>query len=204
MATRPFLRRGPSGPLAENSNSIIQVGFDQVVDEEVDLVPTDSGLEVPRSVEDPIRVILPDVTPGNYVLVTWTCTFLSDDMAEAETFEIIPIVTTDGTTTFPGTFQTVLNAASGLSTNNTDGTICGQGMFLIPDGVTQIVGELMYIFDAGGDPLPSVELSGIGAGGVPSRGCRLEMMEIAATAVAPPAYAEPTPSGFSTLEPVVP
>lgn len=74
MAKRPFLRRGPSGPLADSA--IVQVGYDEIV-EEVTL-PDVGGAFVPRNAAgDPLRVVLPDVQPGNYIEVDWRMWFRS-------------------------------------------------------------------------------------------------------------------------------
>ena len=64
---RPYLRRGPSGPLAD-PDTIVQVGYDQAIENMI--VPPSGGAEFPRDIAgNPLSVTLPDVKPENFLEV---------------------------------------------------------------------------------------------------------------------------------------
>jgi hypothetical protein len=69
MATRPFLRRGPSGPLAV-AGAIVQIGYD-VIREEMAVAPgVDELAFLPRNAAlDPLEVIFPNFSLGDILEV---------------------------------------------------------------------------------------------------------------------------------------
>jgi hypothetical protein len=72
---RPFLRRGPSGPLQGDVQAgIIQAGYDQ--SEKTQVLFEQSGF-IPRLGPpdlDPLQVVLEGITPGNFLEFDWSFT----------------------------------------------------------------------------------------------------------------------------------
>lgn len=149
-ATRPFLRRGPSGPLA--ASSIIQMGYDEVV-EEVGL-PASFGAFVPRNeAGDPLRVVLPNVTPGNFLEIDFRMQFTSEDIyyyAELE-IDFVAIVSFDGSDPVIGPPSFLLfNSSAGVVADplddpgsrrrNCNSIAVGE----IPEGATVATVEILY------------------------------------------------------------
>jgi len=178
------------------------VGFDQVLDKiELPATLLDVVPRRPAPSTDPVRVILPGVTPGNYLRIQQT--FTADYAAqEAEDGGLItfPVVTFDGSTAFPGAFNLVLNGIAGIqSVLGQTLSAAAHSLVLIPDGATDAVIELAFssfgvgVFDISGVDPDSVLFA--------PYGLRLEAWEVSSSIVAASAY--PNDSGFSVLSPVV-
>lgn len=162
---RPYLRRGPSGPLAD-PDTIVQVGYDQAV-ESMLVPPGGGGAFFPRNVAgDPLAVELPDVEPGNFleVDIRFNLQAAIDD-AYPTTFgwSFVAVVTFDGATPVIGNANTFFIIDSwGLSefANPDVDTADAQSMSSlaaveIPDGATTAIVQVLYISD--GDVLVAPE-----------------------------------------------
>lgn len=133
----------------------MQVGYDQATDTMI--VPPSVGAFFPRNVAgDPIKVILPGVTPGNFLEVDWRLNLNAAlDVSYPTTFDFqaIAMVTFDGTDpTVPSanTFFIVDSWGSSLFVDPDGATadnqsISGLAAVLIPDGATDATVELLYI-----------------------------------------------------------
>jgi len=152
---RPFLRRGPSGPLAESQGGIVQIGYDQPTDALV--VPPALGAFFPRNFAgDPLRVILPQVTPGNTLEVDWRANLEAGiDVAYSTDFlwEAIAVVSFNGVApVVPSalSFFVVNSWGSSQFVNPTAQipdvqSITGLAAIPIPDGATDAIIQLLYI-----------------------------------------------------------
>jgi len=196
------LRISPSGPFVPGGGSgIIQMGFDQVL-EKIELPATlfDVVPRVAAPGTDPLRVILPGVTPGNYLRIQQTRTADYNAQEAEDGFLVtVPVVSFDGSTVFPGTFSFIANAYAGTQ------AILGQTMSAaahtfvqIPDGATDAVIELGFsalgvgIWDISGTDPDSLLFA--------PYGCRLEAWEVSSSVIAAPAY--PLAPGFGVLVPI--
>lgn len=158
---RPFLRRGPSGPLADRDIGDIQDGYDQVV--EALFVPDTVDLAFfPRNADgDPLKVTLPDVRPGNFLEVDIRLNLagaIGDGSYPTDfTFTALAVVTFDGTDPAVPSTSTffVLDSWTGSHFRDTTGegiTPDKQSMSSlcaveIPDGATEAIVEVMYLSD---------------------------------------------------------
>ena len=153
MATaRPFLRRGPSGPLADGG--IRQVGYDEIV-EALEL-PEDEAFVPRNQAGDPLRVVLPDVIPGNTIEVDWRMNFSSNPYYYMDPFAVTfaALITFDGSDPAidPPTPQTLLLFNSGGSIRfpsagqpDIFGANCdGLASAPIPEGATSATVQLLY------------------------------------------------------------
>lgn len=123
-ADRPFLRRGPSGPLMPPiaSGGIVQVGYDQPI--KTVQFDTVSDSVVPRDLSGtPLQVVLPGVTPGNFLEVEYRFVFLFSGVGGsfAELF-FRPVVSFDGSAVFPVNFFYMNNGEGGTTIEN-DGSL---------------------------------------------------------------------------------
>jgi hypothetical protein len=151
-ARRPFLRRGPSGPLADHLG-LIQVGYDQPVD--LMDIPPASFAKFPRNLAgDPVKVILPNVIPGNALEVDWRANLVSQEggaYAVTFGFAMVALVSFDGSEpTSPSLTSFFIVDSWGISafdnTNAEDSqSISGLAAVLIPDGAVTATVELLYI-----------------------------------------------------------
>jgi hypothetical protein len=158
MSTRPFLRRGPSGPLADGG--LVQVGYDEIIQSIV--LPDDDAIVPRNAAGDPLRVELPSVTPGNYLEVDYRLNFQNVlEYYYTDPFEVqfAALITFDGTEPAldplgPTTLLIVNSGSSiklpplgqdvgfGANANGLAGVI-------IPADATSAIVELLY----GGGPL---------------------------------------------------
>lgn len=78
---RPFLRRGPSGPLqGDPVTSILQAGYDQSTKTQA-LAEGDAGGFIPRDgfpEFNPLQVVLEDIVPGNFLEIDWSFTAVAN------------------------------------------------------------------------------------------------------------------------------
>lgn len=99
MSTRPFLRRGPSGPLATDVGALVRVGYD-IIAEEMEIEGGASFL--PRNTAlDPLQVTFPEFTAGNTLEVDFNLngTWESETPDFAD-LNVTILVSLDGGTTF--------------------------------------------------------------------------------------------------------
>lgn len=203
MPAPPFtsadLRISPSGPFLPptGGGGLVRWGYDQVVKGSEVAIADPDPLPFPRDADDPpnpMRVILPGVTPGNFLRVAWELTIQNTD--DVSNFVLVQtVVTFDGTTAFPGTFQAVgncqsvvfLDAALTPDALETCGAFC---ILPIPDGATTAVVEIIY--NSNGPFLVS------GTEGSPLGGAHLEAAELAASVIAAGAY----PDSYGILIPL--
>lgn len=180
--TRPFQRRGPSGPLADPERGIVQVGYDQPI--ETLIIPPGVG-KYPRDLAgNPLKVVLPDVTPGNVLEVDWSSTLinlLDVSYVTSGLFYALAFVTFDGSEpTIPSaTTFGVVNSYAGSEFNNPDvstsdvQSMRGLAAIRIPAGATIATVELFYVSDL------DVEVTGTIQGTPPSSAGSLKVTELA-------------------------
>lgn len=156
MSARPFLRRGPSGPLATPS-AIVQVGFDEVVyDSPLDTVAASVGAMFPRDVAlAPLRVVLDGVTPGNVLEIDFRATIarLAQDYQTDFALDTVAVVTFDGSTPVVPSAATsyVENTSAGANQLALAGafaqkfTLSGLGNAIIPALATKATVQIFYI-----------------------------------------------------------
>lgn len=135
---RPFLRRGPSGPLAVSQGGIVQVGYDQA-EKSQSLTDSSSYAEViPRDASDPLQVELPEVQAGNYIEVDFSL-HVANNTGGNGTITAAPVVSFVASPTYPDDFFLVNNAvAENSGPSNPDTAIVGvRGLacFAVPDSV---------------------------------------------------------------------
>ena len=140
---RPFLRRGPSGPLA-NATGLIQCGYDQPIKSQ--LLPTSSfNHAVPRDAAlNPLQVQLPNVTPGNVLEVDFSGMFGNQGNASSD-LAFIVAVSFDGSTSYPTNFFGVNNSQSGdfVAPAGAGHARCFAAI-TIPDGATTATVQVIY------------------------------------------------------------
>lgn len=160
---RPFLRRGPSGPLADRDLGDIQDGYDQVIEEL--FIPNTTGdfALFPRNqVGDPVRVVLPSVRPGNFLEVDmrFTLQAATGDQSYPTNlfFNAIAVVTFDGSdptvpsaTTFfimdswtGSFFNDLLGGEAPVADKRSMSSLCAVE---IPDGATDATVEIIFLSD---------------------------------------------------------
>jgi hypothetical protein len=158
---RPFLRRGPSGPLAvDAAREILQIGYDQP-DDTMIVPPSASGAFFPRkSTGAPLKVVLADVTPGDFLEIDFRANLeaaVDESYAAEFTFKAIAVVTFDGSapsvpsaTTFfvvdswtTSLFQDVV----GSTTIGDRQSMSSLALVKIPDGATTATVQVLYISD---------------------------------------------------------
>lgn len=137
-------------------SGIIQVGYDQPI-ESLTVPPTLSGGLFPRDVgSTPLRVVLPNVKPGHFLEVDWRLNLLGGGggaYPNEISFAASAIVTFDGSTTFPGTFQFINDSQGSSSFGNFTTpdqefeSISALALVLIPAGATIATVELFYASD---------------------------------------------------------
>ena len=157
---RPFLRRGPSGPLAvDGARKIAQAGYDQPDDTMI--VPPTTGAFFPRKSDgSPLKVVLSDVTPGNFLEVDFRANLEAavDQSYPTEfTVKAIPVVTFDGSapavpsaTTFfivNGFATSLFQDVVGSSTIGDRQSMSSLALVKIPDGATKATVQVLYISD---------------------------------------------------------
>lgn len=136
-------------------SGIIQVGYDQP-DTELVIPPTGfSGALFPRDVNGtPLRVVLPGVKPGRFLEVDYRLNLLGSgggDYANEILFAASAIVTFDGSTAFPGTFQFINNSQSSSTFGNSTApdeefeSMSALAVVQIPAGATIATVELLYL-----------------------------------------------------------
>lgn len=153
LTGRPFLRRGPSGPLAAKPAGLIQCGYDQP--EKSQPLPTSSPTSViPRdALLAPLQVQLPDVVPGNILETDFSLQLLNSDDTNPITINVVPLVSFDGSVV-------VAPAAGWFGMNNgmafttipplTYWLMRGLIAVTIPDGATIATVQLLYSTSADG------------------------------------------------------
>lgn len=178
---RPLLRRGPSGPLADPERGIVQVGYDQPIQEFI--IPPASVAKFPRDIAgNPLKVVLPDLTPGNTLEIDWRATLqaaLDDTYATTFQFYALAGVTFDGSepTVPSATTFFVLNSYGGSEFADPVGeggniadiqSMTGLAAIQIPVGATTATVELFY--NSSGDVIvqgtnlpPDLDVSGLAA-----------------------------------------
>ena len=155
MSARPFLRRGPSGPLATPS-AIVQVGFDEVVvDDTPNTVAASVGTMFPRDVAlAPLRVVLDGVTPGNVLEIDFRATIarLSQEYLTQFDLNTVAVVTFDGSVPAVPSAATfyVDNTSAGANQLALGGafaqkfTLSGLGNLIIPALATKATVQIFY------------------------------------------------------------
>lgn len=153
----PHVRMAPSGPVLPRVPEIIQMGYDQPI-EALQVSPPGGVLGFfPRdSLGNPMKIVLPEVTPGNMLEVDWRLSVEADSdeyYPEASPFLTgVAIVTFDGTDpSVTGTFFILNNSSASIGLDDSSGdeldaiwsvgTICAVP---IPDGATIATVELGY------------------------------------------------------------
>jgi hypothetical protein len=159
---RPFLRRGPSGPLQPDDGitSIIQIGYDQNTKFQP-LIPKDGFL--PRDfglpLGAPLQVVFEEITPGNFLEVDWSLTaiYLESEAGEGDNdiavVAVVSFLPEPLPPVGPGWF--VINAAKdakviGSGEGESDfadptATLRGLAGFEIPPDVERATVRLAYI-----------------------------------------------------------
>ena len=99
-ADRPFLRRGPSGPLMPREVGIVQEGFDNAVDAIV--IPVGSGGIARNLTGDPLEVRFSTFEKNNVLVIDYRLSGLATDQVNAfpALIDVTPIVSVDGGATF--------------------------------------------------------------------------------------------------------
>jgi len=157
---RPYLRRGPSGPLAVGAaREIVQAGYDQPVNTMI--VPPSQGALFPRSTDGkPLKVVLSDVTPGNFLEVDFRASLEAavDVSYPTEfTFKAIAVVSFNGSapsvpsaTTFyiiNSWTTSLFNDVVGSTTIGDRESMSSLSLVKIPDGATIATIEILYVSD---------------------------------------------------------
>lgn len=156
MSKRPFLRRGPSGPLAAQY-PIVNEGYDQVVvDGESSLtVAASLGAMFPRNAAlDPLKVELDGVTPGNVLEVDYRMTIarLSADYQTQFDFDTVAVVTFDGSApAVPSAATSYIDNSAAAANDPSPGfpwaqkfTLTSLSNVTIPAGATKATVQLFY------------------------------------------------------------
>jgi hypothetical protein len=137
---RPFLRRGPSGPLATGVGAEIQVGYD-AAREELVLSGTGEPQFLPRDgVGTPLEVIFPSFATGNTLECDLRLGALGDSEASMQLIAAI-VVSVDGGTTW----YTLMPAVSQVTQPDP-----GNGFDLSPLGAVKIEDPMPV--NVGGSP----------------------------------------------------
>jgi len=155
MSKRPFLRRGPSGPLA-NRLGLIQAGWDQPEKTQpLPLTPPTPSSTLPRDIAfNPIQVQLPGVVPGNVLEVDYNVQLLNFSDDTLIQVLIIAIVSFNGVTlavSGSGDFFLIDNTESsniiGFPPSNPIAHFRGLAAVEIPAGATTATIQLLYLVD---------------------------------------------------------
>lgn len=179
---------------AGGASAIVQVGYDETV--EVSELLAGGALYPRNAANDPLRVVLPGVVPGNVLEVDWKAT-ISNAEADLALPEVVvrAVISWDGTTAFPGTFQFLINCANNVFVPRVADTLPGvleisaRSAITIPVGATTATVELFYDQDAEGLLTGGTELD-------PGAHSSLRVTELLAAAVAQ--------VGPATLVPLIP
>jgi hypothetical protein len=181
---RPFLRRGPSGPLADIVAGLIQCGYDQPIKTQTLQAVVGPFLTVPRDADlNPLQVQLPNVTPGNILEVDFSGNLVNGGDGSSN-IAFIAVVSFDGSTVFPTNFFGINNSQIGDFVD-AGGVAKFRSLtaVVIPDGATTATVQIIYN-DAG---FGGFGISGTDAGlatGFP--GFTLKASEISAASVPQP------------------
>jgi len=182
LTGRPFLRRGPSGPLAPKLG-LIQCGYDQPIKTQV-LPTAGPTTTIPRDVAlAPLQVQLPGVVPGNVLEVDFNLNLPNggDDPVQVAVFGVVSF---DGTTVLApaSSFFFIDNSQTG---NTVDpgrvGNLRSLTAVIIPASATIATVQLFYITDTDG-----LSVAGTDAPFVGFPGSTLKASEIAALSVPQP------------------
>lgn len=184
LTGRPFLRRGPSGPLAAQIAGLIQCGYDQP--EKSQPLPTSGPTSViPRTALAPLQVQLPDVVPGNILETDFSLQIFNEDDTNPITIGVIPAVSFNGSVV-------IAPAAGWFGMNNgmayttipplTYSLMRGLIAVTIPDGSTIATVQLVYSTTADGLSIGGTDSALIP--GIP--GSTLKVSEIAEASVPQP------------------
>lgn len=155
----PHARLPGSGPILPNIPEIVQIGYDQPIEEM--LIPPGIFAKFPRDVPGhPLRVEFPSVTPGNVLEVDWRMNLAASTEDQYYLIDFswngVAIVTFDGTEPVfgnPNTFF-VSDSWGGSDFDTGPGTdlfpfdqesITGLAAVPIPKGATGAVVEIVYI-----------------------------------------------------------
>lgn len=187
---RPFLRRGPSGPLAASAaREIVQIGYDQSDDNM--LVPPSAAAFFPRTSDGaPLKVVLTDVTPGNVLEVDWRLNLeAAIDVAYPANFnfQAIAVVTFDGSapaipsaTTFyisnswgTSRFENTIDEKEDIGDRQ---SISSLALITIPVGATIATVELLYMSEEGAVLVGAAEAADFDNDGI---GSLLKVWELA-------------------------
>ncbi len=183
-ATGPTGTTGPTGSSA--ASGIVQMGFDSLAVGGNTLPADTTGQAVVvDNAGRVIRVTLTGVQTGNYIEIFWNASIEIDENAD-NAFGIVPIVTFDGSTVVPGTFQYVLPAPGGVGLQQLGGpgvndcVLSLSGLGIVPATTGTLVVELVYFattaIDMVGWTSPPNPLSG-------SVACGLLVRELSGTVV---------------------
>src|SRR6185295_4946517 len=185
--TGPTGSTGTTGPTGSNAASgIVQMGFDSLAVGGNTLPADTTGQAVVvDNAGRVIRVTLTGVQTGNYIEIFWNASVEIDENAD-NAFGIVPIVTFDGSTVVPGTFQYVLPAPGGVGLQQLGGpgvndcVLSLSGLGIVPATTGTLVVELVYFattaIDMVGWTSPPNPLSG-------SVACGLLVRELSGTVV---------------------
>lgn len=192
---RPFLRRGPSGPLAVISSGLVQVGYDQPektqslpLSDPVSVIPRTAVVPGPAA---PLQVLLPGVVPGNFLEIDYQVALQNEGGIPGSIY-IFPVVNFAGSLVLaPASGWFVVNngqASSGLVEASPGRSVPLRGLISveIPPGATDAVVQLFYSND-----IPDFTIGGTVPliGGSP--GSTLKVTELEASVVSQPL---PTPN----------
>lgn len=146
-------RTGNYGPLVSSGDAgIIQIGFDQVVKTQtIPINIADLGLIARDAGGNPLSVVLDHVKPGNFLECEWDLNLIAQhgEIPGTATLSAICVVSFDGTTAFPGTFNFVNNDSGVVSV---PATVAGGGgsqfaCVEIPPGATKATVFVAYSSD---------------------------------------------------------
>jgi hypothetical protein len=177
-------RTGNYGPETSPSGGagIIQMGFDELV--KSGTIPAAAlGDLVLRDGVDPVRVILPGVTPGNILRVGWRAGLTNAEPEATATFNATVAVNfSSPADAFPTNWFLVINSESGTLFTDQENplTLTAFAAVAIPAGAVDATVELFYVSDGG------VACNGTDLGGEPGSGLTLEAWEIDARNVPQP------------------
>jgi hypothetical protein len=150
---RPFLRRGPSGPLQGDppAAAIIQAGYDQA--EKTQVINDVEGF-IPRVGApdlDPLQVVLEDITPENFIEFDWSMSAAADATNNFVAAGAVVYFGADPPPAYPDPAWFIVVSGKDLKPISSDdtapdvATLRAFAAFKIPDGVTRVTVRLRFL-----------------------------------------------------------
>ena len=183
LTGRPFLRRGPSGPLAPKFG-LIQCGYDQPVKSQ--LLPTSGPVTViPRdALLAPLQVQLLDIEPGNILEVDFDLNLVDSDVGGINV-GVIPVVSFNGNVVLApasGWFA-MLNGQSGAGAVPSEAVALLRGLIAVEIPVDATIATVQLLYQTSADGLL---IFGTDATSFGSPGSTLKVSEISILSVPQP------------------